>query len=80
VATGRGLRALHIPDFPDTLAAPLNRKITAQAITVEAALSGSRKLFVEALLLDGSVSDPAVAGQLVDELLAEHAQDLPQFA
>lgn len=79
-ATARGLQALHVPDFPDSLAAPLKRKIVAQAITVEAALTGSRKLLVEALLLDGSVSDPGVAGRLVDELLAEHALHLPQFA
>ena len=79
-ATARGLQALQVPNFPATLAAPLRRKIAAQAITVEAALSGSRQLFVEALLLDGSVSDPGVAERLVEELLAEHEQDLPQFA
>jgi len=79
-ATARGLQALHVPDFPDHLAAPLKRKIAAQAVTVEAALTGRRELFVEALLLDGSVNDPAVAGRLADELLAEHAQHLPQFA
>jgi hypothetical protein len=33
-----------------------------------------------ALLADGCVSDPAVAGRLVDDLLAAHKQHLPQFA
>jgi alpha-galactosidase len=79
-ATGRGLRALHLPDFPDVLAAPLVPKITAQALTVEAALQGSRKMFVEALLADRSVSDRETAEKLAEELLAAHQQYLPQFA
>ena len=49
-------------------------------LTVEAALTGSRALFVEALLADGCVSDPAVAGRLADDLLAAHKPHLPQFA
>jgi len=80
VATSRGLRAIQIPDFPDTLAAPLIRKIAAASLTVDAALTGSRKLFVEALLADGSVNDPSTAEKLADELLMAHKQYLPQFA
>ncbi|MDI7275840.1 MAG: hypothetical protein QME94_07665 [Anaerolineae bacterium] len=80
VATARGLRPIAMPDFPDLLAAPLIRKIAAQALTVEAALTGSRKLFVEAILADGSVADPATAGRLADELLHEQKEYLPQFA
>jgi len=80
VATSRGLAALQIPDFPDTLAAPLIRKIAAASLTVDAALTGSRKLFVEALLADGSIANPSEAGKLADELLEAHKQYLPQFA
>jgi alpha-galactosidase len=80
VATSRGLRAIQIPDFPDTLAAPLIRKIAAASLTVDAALTGSRKLFVEALLADGSMNDPSTAEKLADELLMAHKQYLPQFA
>jgi len=79
-ATGRALRPLLVPDFPPLLAAPLIRKIAAVELTVEAALTGSRALFVEALLADGCVSDPAVAGRLADDLLAAHKAHLPQFA
>ncbi len=80
VAAGRGLLPVQVPDFPDLLAAPLVRKIAAHAVTVEAALTGSRKLFVEALLADGSVNEPATAEKLADELLRAHKQYLPQFA
>jgi len=80
VATGRGIHALPVPDFSPLLAAPLLRSIAAQQVTVEAALSGSRALFVEALLLDGCVTDPVTAGRLVDDLLQAQRAYLPQFA
>ena len=80
VATARGLRPIAMPDFPDLLAAPLLRKIAAQALTVEAALTGSRRLFVEAILADGCVADPTTAGKLADELLREQKEYLPQFS
>lgn len=79
VATGQGLRSLHVPDFPDALAAPLLRKVAAQALTVEAALTGNRKLLVEAFLADGAVVDQTTAERLGDELLRAHQQHLPQF-
>jgi alpha-galactosidase len=78
-ATARGIHALHANDFPAALAAPLIRKIAGQEVTVEAALTGNRKLVVEALLLDGCVSDAAAATRLADDLLAAHRAYLPQF-
>jgi alpha-galactosidase len=80
VATASGIRAVQITDFPDHLAATLKPKLDSQRITAEAALTGSRKLFVEALLADGCVSDAAIAGRLADDLLKAHKQYLPQFA
>jgi len=79
VATATGLRALHIPDFPDPLAAIITRKIAAIRLTVEAALTGNRKLLVEALLADGAVTDPEIARQMGEELLAAHRDYLPDF-
>ncbi len=79
VATATGLRPMQILDFPDTLAAIVTRKAAAAKLTVEAALSGNRKLFIEALLADGSVSDPEVARKMGDELLEAHRQYLPNF-
>ncbi len=79
VATARGLRPLQLPDFPDTLAAIIARKLGAIRLTVEAALRGDRRLFVEALLADGSVTDPATAEALMTELLEAHRRYLPNF-
>ncbi len=78
-ATATGLRPLQIPDFPDTLAAIINRKLSATLLTVEAALAGDRGLFVEALLADGAVASREVARKMADELLEAHRQDLPNF-
>lgn len=78
-ATARGMRPLQVSDLPDRLAAPLRSVIGAQALTVEAALSGDRKLFVEALLADGAVPDRSAAEKLGAELLQAHRQYLPQF-
>jgi alpha-galactosidase len=78
-ATATGLRPLQIADFPDPLAAIINRKLSATLLTVEAALAGDRGLFIEALLADGAVRDPEVARQMAEELLEAHRQDLPNF-
>jgi len=79
-ATGRGFCPLLITDFPDPLAALMHRVIAAQELTVAAALTGRRDLFVEALLADGAVADRATAGKLADDLLAAQREHLPQFA
>jgi alpha-galactosidase len=78
-ATATGLRPLLIPDFSDPLAAIINRKLTASTLTVQAALHGDRRLFVEALLADGAVIDSGIAGKLADELLQAHRAYLPNF-
>lgn len=79
-ATATGLRPLQILDFPDTLAAIVVRKLAATRLTVAAALAGDRRLFVEALLTDGSVTDRSVAEKMTEELLTAQRQYLPQFA
>jgi alpha-galactosidase len=79
VAMAGGLRAIHFDDFPDPLAAVLIRKIAAIQLTVEAALTGNRALFTEALLADGAVTDRDVANGLRDELLEAHRRNLPNF-
>jgi alpha-galactosidase len=79
-AGGAGFMALQSKALPPALTAKLLAKIAAIEVTVEAALSGSFELFVEALLTDGSVSDPDEAATLARELIAAHKAYLPQFA
>lgn len=80
VATGRGLQPLQVLDYPPVLAALMQRKLAGIALTVDAALTGNRRLFVEALLADGAVTEPATAEKLADDLLRAQAHYLPQFA
>ncbi len=65
--------------LPPALTAKLLAKIAAIEVTVEAALTGSFDLFVEALLTDGSVSDPDAAAALASDLIESHKEHLPQF-
>jgi alpha-galactosidase len=67
--------AVQVADFPERLV-PLRKTLA----TARAALTGDRQLFVEALLADGGVADPATASKLADELLTAQKQYLPQFA
>lgn len=79
-AVAGGFAPLVADDLPKALVAKLLSKIAAIEITVDAALAGDRDLMVEALLADGGVGDPDTAVALRDDLLAAHAQHLPQFA
>ena len=78
-ATATGLRPVHLDDYPDTLAAIITKKVSSARLTVEAALQGSRDLFVEALLADGAVTDRKVACEMRDALLEAHKEYLPNF-
>jgi alpha-galactosidase len=79
-AGGPGLMPLQSRPLPPALTAKLLAKIAAIEVTVEAALTGSFDLFVEALLTDGSVSDPDAASALARDLIEAHKTHLPLFA
>jgi alpha-galactosidase len=79
VATAGGLRPMQLLDYPEPLAAIVTRRLAATRLTVEAALTGDRRMFVEALLADGSVRDPDVAAELAEALLDAHRPYLPAF-
>jgi alpha-galactosidase len=79
VATGRGLLPVQIRDLSEELAAVINRRLASTRLTVSAALTGDRERWVEALLLDGAVSDRDAARALVSELAEAHKPYLPNF-
>lgn len=80
VATARGLRPVLVPDLSGPLTAILARRLASVYLSVEAAMTGSRELVVEAMLSDGAVTDPERAAKLTDELIEAQRQYLPQFA
>lgn len=79
VTTATGLRALQMADLSEPIKAILSRKLAATKLTVQAALEGDRRLFAEALLVDGSVQDAQMAEELATELLSAQRAYLPQF-
>lgn len=79
-AGAAGFTPLQSPALPPALTVKLLSKIAAVEVTVEAALTGNFDLFVEALLTDGSVSDPDKAAALARDLIEAHQEHLPQFA
>lgn len=80
VATGTGMKPIAQPPMPSGIAGVLATRFQWVETVVEAALEGSRQKFVQALILDGSVTDLETAAKLADDLLEVHAGHLPQFA
>lgn len=79
IADAGGLRAIAQPPLDAGLAGTLATRFQWVETVVDAALTGSRDKFVQALLLDGAVDTVDSAYRLADDLLAEHAAYLPQF-
>ncbi len=77
LAAGGALRPVAVGDVPSALVAIIAKKLAAVRVTVEAALTCNREAFVEALLLDGAVTELDTARALANELLAAQRQYLP---
>ncbi len=75
-----GFHPLGIGDIPTGIASTLVRRLASQELTVDAALSGSFNLFVQAILADGAVAVPEQAARLARALLDAQKEHLPQFA
>jgi alpha-galactosidase len=79
MASADGLLGLPFDNFPDTVAPIIRRHLDIIDLTVEAALSGDRRLMVEAILAGGYAPDRTRVTAMVDELLSVHAEHLPQW-
>ena len=55
------------------------KRLASVDLTVEAALKGDRKLWADAMMLDGAVTDIETAEQLVEDFIQEHKDYLPQY-
>jgi alpha-galactosidase len=78
-AAHSGFYPLVLPDFPEPPASIIRNRISAVDLSVKAALTGSKDLFIEALLADGAVSSEEAAANLANDLLEVHREHLPQF-
>ena len=82
VVDGDGVRGRDVVEVPTVLGETLRRVSTAQELTVEAGLTGSRDRVVDAMLVDPLASrlDYDAVHALTDELLSATKRWLPQFA
>ena len=79
LADAAGLHPLTLPLLSPGLAGTLATRFQWVETVVDAALTGSRELFIQALLIDGAVDSITHATRLADDLLAVQAEYLPQF-
>lgn len=79
-ATGLGFAPLKALEFPEVLSSIIARRLAPVQLTVEAALTGNRGYWVEALLMDGAVTDRDTAKAMVEEFLNLYKDHLPQFS
>jgi alpha-galactosidase len=80
VVEKNGIQATHIGALPPHLAALMQANINVQALTVEALLTGNRDHIYHAAMLDphtGAELDLDQIWQLVDDLIARHAEWIP---
>jgi alpha-galactosidase len=80
VVEKNGIQPTHIGALPPHLAALMQTNINVQALTVEALLTGNREHIYHAAVLDphtGAELDLDQIWQLVDDLIAQHAEWIP---
>lgn len=75
-----GCRLISTGALPKPLAAFCRRDVDLCEMTVEAAMSGSRRLVLQAMLLDPVVDSVSAAEKTLDQMLKTNAPYLPHFA
>jgi alpha-galactosidase/6-phospho-beta-glucosidase family protein len=80
VTGAAGITGLAVGPLPDAIAAVLTARAQQQELTVQAALTGSRAVALQALALDPLVPDPATAAAILDDAVVAHAPLLDRFA
>lgn len=79
VVDSGGLQPLKMPSLPDPLARYLTNLIQVQQLAVEAAMTGSRKLALTAMLLEPSAKSARDTEKMLEELLETHRSALPDY-
>ena len=83
VVGGYGIHPVHVGPLPEPIATNLRQHIDVFELVVEAALTGDRKIALDALLLDAQTSavlTPTETEQLLEEMIRAETEFLPQFA
>jgi len=76
----RGIQPLHVGEIPETFAAMMRPHFAIHSLVTEAYRTGSKRLLLQALLLDPVVDSISAAERLLDEMLLLQRDFLPTFA
>jgi len=82
LVSAQGIEPVHSGKLPKALASFLGLHLDVQELTLEAALTGDRRIAQQAFELDPFVSSKLTineTSQFLDEMLHAHASNLPQF-
>lgn len=79
ISTKDGLVPLPFDNFPDILVPTIKRHLGIIDLAVDAALTGNRRSFVEAIRAGGYLREKKAIEAMVDELLRAQSDYLPQF-
>ena len=79
IVDARGPVPITMGDLPKPFVGLTQHLVNWQELTVDAALSGDKKILYQALLACPYVHDMEAAKAIMDELLAAHADYMPQF-
>jgi alpha-galactosidase len=82
VVSGYGINPVHVGPLPEPIAANFRQHIDVFELVVQAALTGDRKVALDALLLDlqtSAVLTPSETEKMLDEMISAEADFLPQF-
>lgn len=79
VANGAGIHGLGLDPLPEPIAELCRREAALAGLVVDAVVTGSRELALQALLLDPMISDFDQAEGILKDYLEAYAEWLPQF-
>jgi alpha-galactosidase len=79
LVTDGQVRGLPVGPLPGPIASMVAREAEIQKLVVDAALTGSRELALQALLIDPVVHSARAAAAFLDEVLSVHKPYLPSF-
>jgi alpha-galactosidase len=79
IVDGNGVHGVAVGSLPEGIAELLRREIAVARLSVDAAVTGDRRLALQCLLLDPVITDLDVGKQILDDYLETYRAYLPQF-
>jgi alpha-galactosidase len=79
IVDGNGVHGVAVGSLPDGIAELLRREIAVARLSVDAAVTGDRRLALQCLLLDPVITDLDIGKQILDDYLETYRAYLPQF-